>query len=346
MMNYFVYIKDILGIKTNLDNFSWVYGSVAPKVNESEFIKCKVKINLDVRKTADVFDKSLRLDELDRYNYFYAKKNHRKVYYDRNLIFNSKIRYSIEIIGNEINVIVNKSYLKYIKYRFMNLHSLDYILTDLVSGILLENGYATLHCSAVNIGERTLVIFAPPSSGKTLTAIKLCESINAKFISEDIAITDGLNIYSVPWTSTFRFYNHESESKVDRVVGFLNKNIPMFQLISIGEQKSINSYLADNSFVDVSRITDVIILGKGKPKVVESSDRFFENIINLNKYEFNYHRSPFMLVMNYFNSDFLIDKMYESEKNIISRLIKNSNCYRIYDENPLDYYTQIVEKIL
>lgn len=345
-MNYFVYIKDILGVRTNLDSFSWVYGSVAPKVSESEFKKCKVKVNLDIRKTADVFDKSLKIEEFDRYNYFFARENEKKVYYDRNFVLNSKIRYSVEIIGNEINVIVNKNYFKYIKYKFMNLHSLGYILTDLISGILLANGYATLHCSAVNIGQRSLVIFAPPGAGKTLTAIKLCENVDAKFISEDIAITDGENIYSVPWTSTFRFYNHEKESKLDRFVDLLHERIPILQLLPISKQKSIYSYLTNNSFAYVSKITDAIILSKGEAKVVESSDKFFENIINLNKYEFNYHRSPTMLVMNYFNPDFSIDKMYQWEKNILSSLIKNTNCYRIYAENPLDYHKQIAEKIL
>lgn len=155
---------------------------------------------------------------------------------------NSKLRYSIEIIENDINVIVNKNYFKYIKYKFMNLHSLGYILTDLISGVLLANGYATLHCSAVNIGQRSLMIFAPPSTGKTITAIKLCENENAKFISEDIAITDGENIYSVPWTSAFRFYNHEKESKFNRFADILCKNIPIFQLLSIKKQKSFDSF--------------------------------------------------------------------------------------------------------
>lgn len=345
-MKHFVYIKDLLGVKTNADKFGWIYGSVAPRVSESEFEKCKIKINLHISKTADVFDKWLRIEEYDRYNYFFAKANEKKIYYDRKFIFNSRIRYSIEIRGNDITVIVNKNYFKYIKYRFMNLHSLGYILSDLTSGLLLENGYATLHCSAVNIGERSLTIFAPPGTGKTLTAIKLCENADAKFISEDIGVTDGEYIHSVPWTSTFRYYNHEKESKLDRFMDLLYKNIPILELLSMEDQKSIKTYLTNNSFADVSKITDVIILGKGERKVIEGKDGFIESILNLNKYEFNYHRSPMMLVMNYFNPDFSIDNMYEWEKYILSSLIKKTNCYRIYAQNPIDYHKEIIEKVL
>lgn len=149
-MNYFVYIKNLLGISTNLDSVSWVYGSSAPKTDKDEYEKCKIKINLQVKKTEDVFDKSLNIEDFDRYNYFYAHRNERKIYYERTFLFNSKLRYSIEIRDDkQIDIIVNKNYFKYIKFKFMNLHSIGYILTDLASGLLLNNGYATLHCSSV-----------------------------------------------------------------------------------------------------------------------------------------------------------------------------------------------------
>lgn len=345
-LNYFVYIKDILGVKTNLDSFKWVYGSVAPKTSKPEFDKCKIKIDLSVRKTSDVFDKSYDIEKLDRYNYFYAQKNKNKIYYDRNLIFNSKLRYSIEILNNNINIIINKNYYKFIKYKFMNLHSLGYILSDIVSGILLLNGYATLHCSSVKIGEKTIVIFAPPGTGKSITSINLCEDIDAKFISEDIAITDGDIIYSVPWTSTFRFYNHDKELKIDKLIDFINKKIPLFQLVSIKKKKSIQSYMENISFVDSSKITDIIILGKGETNILKTNEDIFENIVNLNKYEFNYHKSPSMLVINYFNLNMSVDEMYRVEKDIINKMVSNSNTYRILTTNAFEYSEVIKSNLI
>lgn len=345
-MNYFVYIKNILALKTNAENFSWCYGCVAPKTTEADYNACIVKINLSVRKTADVFDKSIKLETLDRYNHYYAMKNSQKIYYERNYFLSAKHRYSIEVIGNEVNVVIDSNYFKYVRYRFMNVHSLGYILTDLISGLLLMNGYATLHCSSVSIGDKALVIFAPPSTGKTLTALRLCEYPNAKYIAEDIAITDGDVIYSVPWTSTFRCYNHSKETKSDRFVDTLRKKVPVFQLAPQKKRKSIYAYLNEDFLVDSAEITDTILLGKGELDVTRSDHGFLEKILNLNKYELNYYRSPSMLVMNYYNSDFSMDQMYEAEKLILGKLVKNNPSYRVNAINAMDYSKLIIEHIV
>lgn len=345
-MNYFVYINNILGLKTNAENFSWCYGCVAPKTTEAEYNNCIVRINLSVRKIADVFDESIKLENLDRYNHFYAELYGQKIYYERNFFINAKNRYSIEIVGNEVDVVVDNNYFKYIRYRFMNVHSLGYILTDIVSGLLLMNGYATLHCSSVSIADKALVIFAPPSTGKTLTALRLCEYTGAKFISEDIAITDGDVIYSVPWTSTYRCYNHCKETKTDRFVDALKKKVPLLQLVPPKKRKSIHAYLNEDFLVDSAEITDAILLGKGVHGVIRTDKGFLDNILNLNKYELNYHRSPTMLVMNYFNPDFSVDQMYEAEKLILGKLVRNNTSYRVNAQNALDYSQLIIEHIV
>lgn len=344
-MNYYVYVEGILGVKTNSSKFKWVYGVSAPKTTESEFEKCKIKIVLDVRKSKEVFDKTLNIDDYDKYNYFFARKNERKIYYERNFIFNSKLRYSIKVIGNDyLNVIVSKNYFKHIKYRFMNLHSLGYILTDLASGFLLINGYCTIHCSAVKVKDKAIVIFGPPNTGKTLTAIKLCELDETKFIAEDIALIDGENVYAVPWTSTFRNYNHYKESKLDTLANMLSSKIPILQLFSL-KSKSIIDYIGCGRILIKSKITDVVVLGKGDNEVLKCNEGIFESIINLNKYEFNYHRSPTMLVMNYFNPDLSIDRMFDLEKSILSKMINNSDLYRINAKSTLDYW-EIIRRIL
>lgn len=346
-MNHFVYIKDMLGIETNLDSVSWVYGSSAPKTSREEFERCKIKVNLQVVGSEDVFDESFDISQLDRYNYFYGRKDERKIYYERTFVFNSKLRYSVEIVDdNQINVVVNKNYFKYIKFKFMNLHSLGYILTDLVSGLLLSHGYATLHCSSVQLEDRTMVIFGPPSMGKTITAIKLCENTGAKFIAEDIAITDGRDIYSVPWTSTFRFYDHDKETKGEKMMASIRKKIPIFQLVVAKDRKSIDSYLGEDVIIDQARVTDVLVLAKGEREVLFDRTDIYEDIINLNRYEFNYDKSPTMLVMNYFNKDISLDYMYAKEREIVKKLVESSESYRIFSNSALEYEEILREEVL
>lgn len=345
-MNYYVYVDGILGIKTNTGKFGWSYGDLAPKTNEEEYNKCKIKINLEIRKTKDVFDKAIDKNNYDKYNYFFAKKDERKIYYDRGFIFNSKLRYSIDVKDNcNIDVIVNKNYFRYVKYRFMNIHSIGYILTDLISGLLLINGYCTIHCSAVQIRDKTIVIFAPTNTGKTLTAMKLCELAGAKFIAEDIALTDGESIYAAPWTSTFSYHNKGRHTKYNKLMDALQNKIIIFQLMSLRERKSICEYLGLENIIAKSKITDLIVLGKGDNQVFEHKDGIFESIINLNKYEFNYHKSPSLLVLDYFNSDLSIEKMFNTEKAILRKLFNKTSIFKINANNPLDYWKLILEEI-
>ena len=90
----------------------------------------------------------------------------------------------------------------------MNLHSPGYVLTDIVAWALRQAGYAPVHCSGFSAPEGTVLVLAPPNTGKTLTTMMACMEMGAGYLAEDVAITDGTNLYAVPWTSTFRYYEH------------------------------------------------------------------------------------------------------------------------------------------
>ena len=54
----------------------------------------------------------------------------------------------------------------------------------------------------------------------------------ANFISEDLAIVDGTNIYACPWTSTFRYYDELSSSWRLKLRMRLIKVLPPFELLA------------------------------------------------------------------------------------------------------------------
>ena len=43
---YYVYCNGVLGVKTNIRNFRWIYGSVAPETILEEYEKCAVKFDI------------------------------------------------------------------------------------------------------------------------------------------------------------------------------------------------------------------------------------------------------------------------------------------------------------
>lgn len=203
-MNCFVYVIDLLGIRTNADNFSWVYGTVAPKASEVEFNNRMVKINLSVRNSADVLG---------------------------------------------------------IPSCWMNM--ID-------------------------------------------TAISLHNFINRKSMMKEV--------------------------------------IP-FLLIPTKKRKSIHAYLSGDFLVDPAEITHTILLGK-RNWGIRINNGLQKNLLNLNKYVLNYHRSQTTLVMNYFNPDFSMDKMYEIENFILGKFISCNAGYRINFQNALDYSKLIIENVI
>ncbi len=345
-MNYFVYVDGILGVKTNGEDFAWSYGTVAPKTSKEKYEECKIKILLEVRNSDEVFDKNMDISQLSKYHYFYAKQGERKIYYERNFLGKRKLRYSIQINKNDIHVIVGKNYMKYIKHRIMGLHSMSYILTDIVAGLFLEKGIATIHCSAVSKNGKTIIIFAPPDTGKTLTSMRLCIEHGYNFIAEDFALTDGKNVWSVPWTSTFRFYDELNESKIDDLINKVKSNMPILSLLPIGsKKKSVDNYLGSYNIARFSKATDVVLLERGAHSKNYDKKEGLRKIINLNRYEFNYHKAPVLIAMNYFNPDISPERMFENEKQILSELIGECNYLCISEKNPQNYSDAIKNEI-
>jgi hypothetical protein len=344
-MNYFVYVKDILGVEINRSEFSWSYGTVAPKSSKNEFEKCKIKIFIDVRHSNEVFDKRVNFNKIGKYHYFSASKNSNRLYYERNFFGRSKLRYSIEIKNNDVYIIVGDNYFKYVKHRIMGLHAMSYILTDIVCGLLLKNEIATIHCSAVNKNGQSMIIFAPPDTGKTLTSMRLCLNHNYNFIAEDFALTDGQNLWAVPWTSTFRYYDDINNSKLDSIINKLTAIFPVLGLFRVTKNKSIDKYIGMNRVRLFSKATDIVVLERGEPNINYDKVEGLEKIINLNRYEFNYHKSPALIVMDYFNRGFSPEAMYIKEKEILGNLIERCNFMCISDLNALNYSDVISKKI-
>jgi len=343
--NYLVNVEEILGVKINRKDFKWSYGTVAPLSTKDEYEKCLIKIEIDVVKDKMVFQNLEKSENIGKYHYFLGEKNAQQIYYERSFFFGKKLKYSIKITDNKVKVIVGNSYYKHVKHRIMGLHSISYILTDITSGLLLQNGLATIHCSAVNSDNQTIVFFAPPNTGKTLTSIQLCKNNKFNYIAEDFAITDGETIYSVPWTSTFRYYDDINESIFDKISNKFKKVLPILELISFRKNKSIDKYIGMDRIKKVSKVTDVAILERGPQSITQDKEDGLRKLINLNKYEFNYHKAPAVVVFDYFNNNFSPDKMYLKEKEILKKLLDNTNYYCVMESNALNYATSILDKI-
>lgn len=98
-------------------------------------------------------------------------------------------------------------------------------LSNIISmDMLLSEGMVFLHGAAYEMDGKSVCIFSPGGTGKTSLMKKMLEK-GAKYIAEDVLLTDGKHIYSIPpnnlnWIAMSRTFKPEitSMSEVDKMI--------------------------------------------------------------------------------------------------------------------------------
>lgn len=341
---YYIAAKNILGVKTNIREFKWSFGHSMPESTEEEYEQCEVKINL----VMEEFNEDDQLEGLGKYHYFNGSPGENKIYYTRNLAMKEKLRIKAEnLLSDEPKITVNKNYYKLITHRVMNLHSIGYILTDLAGVLLLRKGFAPIHCSAFKKNNSTVAIFAPPNTGKTLSSMMACMEHQAKFIAEDLAITDGKRIYSVPWTSSFRFYSNMEQSKGAKLRSKAKKMFPPLEYVSLTKATPVTRYVDSSEILEMEEVTHIAVLEKGESEIIPQTEHeAVRKLINFNRNAFHYLKSPLLTAYEFFNSELNIDQAAANEREILNMLVKNSKkIFSVKDINPTHYAQIIINQI-
>lgn len=342
--HYFVLSEGVLGICTNKESIKFSYGIYPPATSREAYEACAVRVRLHI---GDIPDFTTDRMNYGKYHYFYGEPYQDTLYYQRTFLFNSELRLkALGLLTDEPVIYANDVYYRYIQHRFMNLHSIGYILTDLISLLLLHRGYAPLHCSAIRKGDAVAVIFAPPNTGKTLTAMTACMEDGADFIAEDLAITDGKQVYSVPWTSTFRYYSNVDKSRTSRLLNAATQRIPVLELVGLKKPQPITDYISPQRILSRADVTHVIVLNRGDKAILDdiSAEDMLRQISNLNRYEFNYYRAPLLTAYEYFNPDLAVRRGIEEETRILQTLIEQAKkSLVIRTRDPLEYRAMLLD---
>lgn len=310
-MKYYVYSKGILGLTSNRSDFKWSFGTSMHESTQIEYENCKIKVSLIVCNDLDVFSKE-EYENLDvHFRYFAGNKNSKTIFYNRPILPGVCLKGKFEINDCQVNAVVGKSYYFKLGYKIMNMHSVDYVLSDFVTCLLIKNGLVPLYCSAVKLSNgRSVAIFAPPNSGKTRSALKLCDDYGARFISEDIAITDGDNVFAVPWTNTYRKYENQNYLKND--VSKIEWNTPLNNIVILETKNRCCNHI-----------------------------EVCKKIKLLNRYGLGYYRSPIVIAFNYFNDNLIISDLTIKETEIINTAIKKCNILSAIETNNKSYADDI-----
>ncbi|HUT29788.1 MAG TPA: hypothetical protein VMX13_08350 [Sedimentisphaerales bacterium] len=344
-LNNYIVCKDILAIRTNAGRICWSFGQPPQFASDSEVDACRIVMKLIVnplRAEAEL------LQGLEKYHYWRGTPGRDELFYQRNFFCGTKLRLLVRGLQTDRPEIwTNRNYLRFIRFRFNNLHSPGYQLTDLACALLLTRNLTPLHCSGFHIGNSTVAVIAPPDTGKTLTTMGAVLHNSASFISEDLGITDGVNFYACPWTSTFRYYDQLSMSWLLRMRMKLIRLFPPAELLPVpGDSRTIDHYVGHERIADSKKITHIAILARrpGGVRLLNKDDAR-RMIFNLNRYEFAYMKSPMLTAYSYFNPEFDIQSLVSKEREILSRLIDNSTCLLVQSEDPTEFADLILKKI-
>ncbi|MEM5829582.1 MAG: hypothetical protein QW040_02690 [Candidatus Aenigmatarchaeota archaeon] len=182
----------------------------------------------------------------------------------------------------------------------IGLHLSNIIALDL----LLEKNLLFIHGASLEYDQKTILIFSPSRTGKTLLVENLLKK-GAKYISEDIILTDGEKVYLLP-PNDHKFFN----VNIKKLVNNSKKEAKINKLLFIIPEKIKNQFNVknENTLINLLKIYS--------KRIPYDNDKFIHAILYFQN-------------LNYVN---LEKKCYD----IICRMIRNNEI--IITSNPEKYF--------
>ena len=171
-----------------------------------------------------------------KHHYYYVGAAEDAIYCERNLGFGISVRMLIRNVNTTPTIYVNRLCYHLLRFQLGVLLPPGRHLLDIATIFLLRAGLFPVHCASVSKNGRCLLIFAPPDTGKTFTALSLQDN-GFSILAEDMAITDGSIAFSCPFTGTFYHLiaNTQAPSWRTYLTGLYGKIVNIFPLFARNE---------------------------------------------------------------------------------------------------------------
>jgi hypothetical protein len=329
----YIVIPEIVEIRSNVDYI--IHFKFGEHLNDKLFQSKNNKILIEFKVTKD-FEKPSYLNQ--RFHFIWGREEVDELYYERPLMGPIKARLLVKDFRTYPKIFVNPTYYYWLRFHIENVYPPGSHLTDVVTIKLLEQELAPIHCSVMSFNGEGVLIFGPPDMGKTITVFSSLDS-GFNFLSEDIAVTDGKYVYGCPFTSTYRGGTNE-------IVHKLSSKFPIIGYYWPRPAKAAFEFIEKNKIDKVAKIKTVYILDRGKQSLeVLKDEEAIRRILILNRYEFKFN-NPLLTAYSYFNRDLDLNKLMDKEKEIISRIVRNSKNCLVKVNNPIEYFDLIRKDFL
>ncbi len=317
-MDYYrIYCDGVLGVKTNIRDFKWVYGSTAPEASPQDYARCAVCFEVILKP-----ERELRAaDGCERFQAYTWNAADRTLSYRRTMLGKLRIGYDLTVTDGKVVAEIGQNYYRIVQKRMMHLHGMYFLLSDLANVMLLRQGYLTLYASAVHdaVRGKGVACFAPPNTGKTLTATQLCAERGYRLIGEDVVIVRDRTMYACPWTMSYR----KKTAVADSAGAFGRAHqAPEFERSRM------------------CALTDVVVLASGTERVICDKAETLRRIAVLNGYLFEYYASPVVKILGYFDSSYDCGWNMHAQQ-LLKQLTDASACKILYASDPMRFSTLV-----
>jgi hypothetical protein len=240
------------------------------------------------------------------------------------------------------SLMVNSSYHNLIRLNIESLTPAGVHLSNIIFVKLIESSFVALHGAAIANDMGSVLIVAPPESGKTLTV--LCAIARGfSYLSEDIAVLREGEVYSVPYTTTVSHQLNVRSGLRFRVINILGLNVLYGSLI---KPPNILQWMTRNFIKKRAPLKCVTFLRYGDENIIElDPDNALQRILAINRQEFKYSSDPMLLANYYFTGTPDLDNIADKEALLIAKNIQNIPCYEIMSNDPR-YFINLIEKTL
>jgi len=250
----------------------------------------------------------------------------------------------LEFKDNGINVTINRTYYRLGRININQLYSPGWHLIDTLDLKLLNIGYSLLHGAAFVYKNKTVLLIALSDTGKTRTTLSFVAKYGAKYIAEDMLVTDGDTLFSCPYGISHLHPDLLPLGASWSIYEKIYTSFPGLDILGKKPIKSILDVISRNKLCLQSRVDYIFVIRKGERETsLLDAETAIKMILASNKAEFRYSTNPMLMSAQMMGLVDVFGAM-ESEKKIIDKLINNSELY--YLSGDTEYFIEAISGVI
>ena len=278
--------------------------------------------------------------------------------YDDTLFFEHPLSFSLLPVKLAVGHLVQP--ITYIHatmsyYKFVRLFEPGYDLRKIVRLImvlkLLQNNHVLIHAGCVDLDGKGILIAAFADTGKTRSILSMCTGRNFRYLSDDLTLTDyDGTCFSFPsactiTSGTLRHTHLSLRTRALIKLKFLEAVYKMHPSRVARIKVPVEALLPPDKVIPKTKADTIVFLEKGPHRVREiNKDEAASKLLAINQREIPWCTDPITRYYAYFNDEFDVEDLMETERDIIERTVdKTDGCYILRSRT--DHYIDI-ERIL